>query len=142
MATRPTTAPTDMPTAEGLPFIIQSRSIQLTAAAAAAKFVVTRAKTANSFAARALPPLKPNQPNHNRPAPRITKGMFVGLNSPALSFLAAFMWSFHGIPQSFLLPITSAAARADRPADTWTTRPPAKSIAPKACSHPSGFHTQ
>src|SRR5438128_647851 len=72
MATRPQTAPTEMPTADGLPFRTQSVSIQLTAAAAAARFVTTSAFTAKAFAARALPALKPNQPNHNRDAPSIT----------------------------------------------------------------------
>src|SRR2546426_5635241 len=72
MATRPQTAPTEIPTAEGFPFLTQSVSIQLTAAAAAARFVTTSAFTANAFAARALPALKPNQPNHSTDAPSIT----------------------------------------------------------------------
>ena len=72
MATRPQTAPTEMPTADGFPFRTQSVSIQLTAAAAAARFVTTSAFTAREFAARALPALKPNQPNHSRDAPSIT----------------------------------------------------------------------
>src|SRR6266566_1761717 len=72
MATRPQTAPTEMPTADGFPFRTQSVNIQLTAAAAAARFVTTSAFTAKAFAARALPALKPNQPNHNRDAPSIT----------------------------------------------------------------------
>src|SRR4030042_2296569 len=72
IATNPTTAPIETPTAEGLPLTIQSMIIQLTAAAAAAKFVVTSADTAKSFAASALPALNPNQPNHSRAAPKIT----------------------------------------------------------------------
>ncbi len=59
-----------MPIADGFPFLNQSASIQLTAAAAAAKFVVTNAETAKSFAANALPALKPNQPNHKQ-TPRL-----------------------------------------------------------------------
>ena len=42
-------------------------------------------------------------------------------------------WS---IVHPFLLPKANAAARAENPAATWTTIPPAKSIAPKAYSHP------
>src|SRR3989440_5345048 len=72
MATRPQTAPTEMPTADGFPFRTQSVSIQLTAAAAAARFVTTSAFTAKAFAARALPALKPNHPNHSTDAPSIT----------------------------------------------------------------------
>src|SRR5438046_9809756 len=78
MATRPQTAPTEMPTADGLPFRTQSVSIQLTAAAAAARFVTTSAFTARAFAARALPALKPNQPNHNKDPPSITEGILFG----------------------------------------------------------------
>src|SRR2546427_10885024 len=72
MATRPQTAPTAIPTADGFPFRTQSVSIQLTAAPAAAKFVTTNALTANAFAASALPALKPNHPNQRTEAPRIT----------------------------------------------------------------------
>ena len=72
MATNPTTAPIAIPTAEGLPLMSQSISIQLTAAAAAAKFVTTSAETARSFAASALPALNPNQPNHSSAAPSST----------------------------------------------------------------------
>ena len=81
IATNPTTAPTAIPVADGFPLIAQSASIQLTAAAAAAKFVVTSAETAKSFAATALPALKPNHPNHSKAAPNSTYGMLVGLNS-------------------------------------------------------------
>ena len=41
-------------------------------AAAAARLVVTSAETARSFAANALPALKPNHPNHNSAAPKST----------------------------------------------------------------------
>src|SRR2546428_13868147 len=113
MATRPQTAPTEIPTAEGFPFLTQSVSIQLTAAAAAAKFVTTSAFTANAFAARALPALKPNQPNHSTDAPSITYGMLFGRLSKR--------------PMPPLLPITRAAATAGTPPAAWTTKPPAQS---------------
>ena len=101
IAAKPQTAPTAMPIAEGLPLITQSISIQLTAAAAAAKLVTTTADAARLSAANALPPLKPNHPNQSKPAPKITYGMFVGLNSvakdaglPAPFWSKALSWSF------------------------------------------------
>src|SRR5439155_21014971 len=78
IATRPHTALTEMPTADGFPFRIQSVSIQLTAAASAAMFVTTSAFTARAVAAKALPALKPYHPNHSTEAPSITDGVFVG----------------------------------------------------------------
>src|SRR5271157_2787564 len=97
------TAPTEMPTADGLPFLTQSVTIQLIAPAAAARFVTSRALAAKPSAARALPALKPNQPNHNMAAPKITKGILLGLIS-----LCGF--------RSFRLPMNNAAASADTPA--------------------------
>src|SRR5439155_26349183 len=99
MATRPHTAPTEMPTADGLPFRTQSVSIQLTAAAAAAKFLTTSAFTAKAFAARAVPALKPNHPNHSTEAPTITSGMLFGRLSKR--------------PMPSLRQISSAAATAE-----------------------------
>src|SRR3989344_8019465 len=103
MATSPHTAPTETPTADGFPFMNQSISIHDIAAAAAAKFVTTRALTASAFAANEEPALNPNNPNHSKAAPTITNGTLFGLNS--LPFFA-----------SFLLPITKAAASAESPA--------------------------
>src|SRR5208337_768199 len=100
---RPQTAPIDMPTADGLPFLTQSVIIQLIAPAAAARLVTSRALAAMPSAARALPALKPNQPNHNIAAPKITKGILFGL----LSLCEL---------RSFRLPINMAAASADTPA--------------------------
>src|SRR5215204_667298 len=69
IATRPTTAPIQNPSTEGfLPFNT-SKNIQDKPAAAAAVFVVAKADTARPLAANAEPPLKPNQPNHNKPVP-------------------------------------------------------------------------
>ena len=61
-----------MSTVDGFPFVTQSTTIQLVAAAAAAKFVATSAETDNAFAFNALPELNPNQPNHSNDAPNIT----------------------------------------------------------------------
>src|SRR5437879_13904064 len=77
IATRPHTAPTEMPTADGFPFRTQSVSIQLTAAAAAARFVTTSASPAKAFAGRALPAFQPNPPTHSTDAPSITPGLVV-----------------------------------------------------------------
>jgi hypothetical protein len=43
-----------------------------------AVFVFTKAIVATEFAAKADPALNPNQPNHNIPAPKRTKGIFAG----------------------------------------------------------------
>src|SRR5436309_8693910 len=122
IATRPHTAPTLMPTADGFPFRAMSVSIQLTAAAAAARFVTTSAFTAKSFAANALPALNPNHPNQRIEAPRITYGTLFGRGSILV--------------RPSRRPMTSVAATADTPAAVWTTRPPAKSITPKDLSQP------
>src|SRR4030042_5350184 len=71
MATSPATAPA--PTPNTLAFFVchQLNSIQVRAAAAAATCVTTKALIARPFAARALPALKPNQPNQRRATPNI-----------------------------------------------------------------------
>src|SRR5947209_9222148 len=112
IATRPQTAPTAIPTAEGFPFLTQSVSIQLTAAPAAARFVTTSAFTARALAASALPALKPNQPNQRTEAPRMTYGMSFGRLSRRAT--------------PFRRPMTSASATADTQAPVWTTRPTAQ----------------
>src|SRR5688572_14561333 len=78
MATRPTTIAVPQPTAVGLPERIRSRKVQTTRVAAGASIVVTNARPAIGLAARALPALKPNQPNQRRPAPSRTVGMLCG----------------------------------------------------------------
>src|ERR1041384_2877617 len=78
IATRPTTAPIQNPSAEG--FLPRTASINTHArpAAADAVFVVAKAEAANVPALNALPALKPNQPNHSSPVPSNTKGIFAG----------------------------------------------------------------
>src|SRR3989442_5326580 len=122
MATRPQTAPTAIPTADGFFFLTQSVSIQLTAAPAAAKFVTTSAFTARAFAARALPALNPNHPNQRTEAPRITYGMLFGRLSRRST--------------PFRRPITSAAATAQPPPAAGTPSPPARPRTPGDLSHP------
>jgi hypothetical protein len=43
-----------------------------------ARKVLVKARAASSLAASALPPLKPNQPNHSSPAPSRVKGTLWG----------------------------------------------------------------
>src|SRR3954471_13560807 len=78
IATRPTTAPIQKPVTEGfLPFIT-SKNIHERPAAAAAVFVVAKADTDKALAAVAEPALKPNHPNHSKPVPIKTYGIFAG----------------------------------------------------------------
>src|SRR5579885_1753117 len=108
IATRPHTAPVAVAIALGFLFSAQLRVIQVRAAAAAAVLVVTKALRESGDAARALPALKPNQPNQRSAAPRSTNGtLFASINWPCL-------WST-------LRPMTSAAARPAKPALIWTT---------------------
>src|SRR4051794_33017145 len=72
MATSPTTAPMQAPTAVGLWPRIQSKNIQPSIAAADAVLVVANASVAVPEAPRAEPALNPNQPNHSIPVPRST----------------------------------------------------------------------
>src|SRR3989344_1642757 len=127
IATKPQTAPIAVPVAVGFPLTIQSMNIQLKAAHAAAILVTKRALIARPYAANALPPLNPNQPNQSNAVPRITNGMLFGF---------ACLFSF------FLLPTTIAPANAENPARICTTVPPAKSKAPMLLSQPPVPHTQ
>src|SRR5262245_33077906 len=77
-ATRPATTPEAQPSAVGLPLCSHSATIQLSAAAAAAAWVALKAEAARALLPPALPPLKPNQPNHRRPAPSNVSTMLLG----------------------------------------------------------------
>ena len=78
IATRPTTAPIQNPSAlTFLPFVT-SKSTHDKPAAAAATWVVEKAVTANEEAPTAEPALNPNHPNHNKPVPNKTYGMLAG----------------------------------------------------------------
>ena len=96
-------------------------------AAAAAVLVTTNALAARPPAVSAEPALKPNQPNHSRPAPRTVIGTSCG------SMLSPFIAR---------LPMRIATIRADTPELMWTTVPPAKSSAPSLNSQPSADQTQ
>src|SRR5262249_48345470 len=127
MATSPTTAATAAPTPEVLFVRTISSSTQVTTAAAADRLVVTKARLARPPAVSAEPALNPTQPNHNREAPRMTKGTLCGTLCSGLFCCG---------------PRMTAATRADTPALMWTTDPPAKSSAPSSRSQPPAPHTQ
>src|SRR3954463_13385189 len=78
MATRPTTAPIQNPSAEGFLPLTASKRTQHKPAAAEAVLVVANAEAASGPAPKALPALKPNHPNHSKPVPNRTNGMFAG----------------------------------------------------------------
>src|SRR5579871_6524380 len=69
MATRPATAPEQMPRTDGLPLAIHSTNIQPKAAAAVAICVTAIAMPALTPEETADPALKPNQPTHSNDAP-------------------------------------------------------------------------
>src|SRR5437762_10581848 len=69
IATRPTTQPEMPPRLLGLPAKIHSALSQASVAAAAPKWVATKALVASPLAASALPALNPNQPTQSRQAP-------------------------------------------------------------------------
>ncbi len=69
MAARPAIAPVAKPSTLGLPFLNHSMAIQVSAATLGEIWVTTTAMAAWPLAARALPPLKPNQPTHSMAVP-------------------------------------------------------------------------
>ena len=77
--------------------------------------VLTQTTDAVLLAASAEPALKPNQPNHSRPAPIMTSGRLCGRIASR--------------PKPRRLPSTRASARPAAPALMCTAVPPAKSIA-------------
>src|SRR6185437_7276419 len=127
IATRPATAPHAAPSTLTLRLWAYAIRTQLIVAAAAAVFVTTSAFAARPPAVSAEPALKPNQPNHRRPAPSTVIGMSCGsIRSPLTA----------------RRPISSATTSADRPDEACTTVPPAKSSAPSLYSQPSAAQTQ
>src|ERR1700738_3714245 len=130
MATRPPTAPDQMPSTVGLPFMIHSTIIQVKPAVAVAVWVTSMAMPACRPALTAEPALKPNQPTHSIEAPIIVSTM---------------LWAG---PVSLRLPSIRQHIRPAVPELTCTTVPPAKSSTfTKLCAldqlnMPSGPHTQ
>src|SRR5262245_3681711 len=122
IATRPATAPEAAPSAVGFPRPIHSLNIQPSTAAPVAVLVFTKASVASSFAASALPELKPNQPTQSSAAPTTVKGTLCG--------------GIGSRPKPRRRPIIAAAISAEVPEEMWTTVPPAKSSAPRCISQP------
>src|SRR5688572_23254521 len=77
IATRPATAPDEAPTMVGLP-LIHSTMIQPSTPAPVATWVLRNATAAVESEVSSDPALKPNQPNHSRPAPSMTNGTLCG----------------------------------------------------------------
>src|SRR5579864_1490881 len=78
----PATMPEATPNTLGFPFPSHSAVTQPSAAAAAEKWVAAKALLARAPALTALPALKPNQPNHNSPAPmRLSTTLCGGIGS-------------------------------------------------------------
>src|SRR5579883_2169136 len=130
MATRPATAPEQIPITVGLPFKSHSTIIQVKPAVAVAVWVTSIAMPACRPAVTAEPALKPNQPTHSREAPIMVR---------------IILWAG---PASLRLPSINAHIRPAVPELTCTTVPPAKSSTLiKLCglellNMPSGPHTQ
>jgi hypothetical protein len=122
MVPSPATMPVTMPSTEGLPWRSHSMPIQASAPAAADMWVTSIAMLALPLAASADPPLKPNQPTHNMPAPATVSVRLWGGSA----------W----VPKPLRGPSTRAATRAATPAVMWTTVPPAKSSKPICISQP------
>src|SRR5215470_9991431 len=109
IATRPATAPVQIPTTVGLPRIAHSTNIHAEAAVAVAICVTVIAMPACMPAVTAEPALKPNQPTHSSEAPMNVSTM---------------LWPG---PESLRLPRQIAHIRPATPALICTTVPPAKS---------------
>src|ERR1041385_635336 len=131
IATSPATAPEIAPSTLGFPFLIHSANIQPSAAAAAPKWVATKALVARVDEASALPALNPNHPTHNRHAPTALKTRLCGRIGS------------YGNP--LRLPKCSAHTNAETPDVMCTTVPPAKSkhgnFPPLTLSKPPLPHT-
>src|SRR6516165_4931446 len=109
MATRPATAPEQMPTTVGLHLSDHSTTIQVKPATAVAICVTSIAMPACMPAVTAEPALKPNQPTQSSEAPmKVSTMLCAG-------------------PVSLRLPSMMAHIRPATPALICTTVPPAKS---------------
>src|SRR5208283_2448132 len=128
MVARPAIDPVAAPNMVGLPRWSHSVTIQAIVAAEAAVWVATNAEAASVPDVRALPALKPNQPNQSSPAPSTVNGRLCG--------------GMDSRRNPFRLPMKRAAARAENPDVAWTTIPPAKSSTPRSLSQPPVPHTQ
>src|SRR5665213_123929 len=127
IATRPATAPEQMPSTLGLPLTSHSVNIQANAAVAVAMWVTRKAMPARPSETTAEPALKPNQPTHSNEAPITVSVRLCG--------------AIFSLPSPWRLPSISAVARPAMPALMCTTVPPAKSSC-VAANQPDGSHIQ
>src|SRR3954451_15445290 len=116
IATRPATTPEAAPSEVEWPSRNFSTTNQPSVAAPVATMVLTHTTAAVLLAASADPALKPNQPNHSRPAPIMTRGRLCG--------------RIGSRRQPSRRPRTSAIASPAAPELISTAVPPAKSRAP------------
>ena len=123
IATRPLTTPDAAPNDVAWPSRIRSTASQASRPVQPASRVLTKATAARWLAPSAEPALKPNQPNHSRPAPIMTRVRLCG-----------FIGSR---PKPMRRPSTSAAASPAAPELISTAVPPAKSSAPELVGHPA-----
>src|SRR5579885_1525215 len=130
IATRPATAPEQIPITVGLPRCAHSTNIQVRPAIAVAICVTVMAMPACMPALTAEPALNPNQPTQSSEAPmKVSTTLCAG-------------------PVSLRLPSTSAHISPATPEFTCTTVPPAKSSTLNAAASlvllnmPSGPHIQ
>ena len=100
--TSPATAPDATPRVVDLRCLSASVKAHPQDPAAAPRFVATKADAAKPLAAKALPALKPNHPNHRIPVPRIVSVRLCGTNA--------------SLRKPWRLPTASAAASAAAPA--------------------------
>src|SRR5437867_156379 len=128
IATSPATAPLAAPSIVGFPEWFHSANNHVSAAVAAAVFVVTKAFAAKPLAFRALPALNPNHPTQSKAAPVTAKGRLCG--------------AIYSVGKPRRLPTTMAHTRAETPELMCTTVPPAKSRAPMALIQPPFPQTQ
>src|SRR5258708_36948430 len=123
MATNPATTPLATPSVVGFPSTIHSANTHPSAAAAAPIWVATKAEVASPLAASALPALKPNHPNHSKPAPAsVSVRLCGGIGSPQKPRRG---------------PVASTPAGAQGPGGKGPTLPPPKTPAPTPNNPPS-----
>ena len=127
MATSPAKMPETNPSEVALRKTMASMMIHVSAPLAADICVMVNARAVSSPLCTVEPALKPNQPTQRSPAP-------ISVMTRLFGFIAVFGYPYRG-------PSINATIRALKPAETWITRPPARSITPEAPalkSHPSG----
>src|SRR5579863_3509259 len=95
---------------------------QVTPAKEAAISVLRKAEAVTASTRSSDPALKPYQPNHRRPVPRAINGTLCGLLTITLR-----------------RPTKNTDASAAKPAELWTTMPPAKSSTPHLANRPSAL---